>query len=560
MNETAVPGGVDEAGLDLDALRQRGRLAPRLKLEPLMARWPLWPHLLAPAPYAFNLAFRLIPLLESFLQRPKAHAAACKDPALFGGPFVALAESALDEVSRYLAQLRRQHAALLRFAEDFKSFDKALQQQADGYALDQLYADLPASLSGLVELLYDLHNHPTMRLFEDLLYASPLDISDAQSVCLHLQDDDQRPFFLSTPLLDAPDRLFIHRRFDDPLLAEVLATRWRPGLPESLLSLIAQSSVPRATLRQMFITEALQRQQPDYRGDGLRMRYFGHACVLIQSRDTAVLIDPVTAWQRQGEDATLCFDDLPDHIDYVLISHAHQDHLVAETLLQLRERIGTVVVPANDRGNLADPSLRLMLQQLGFRSIRSMEPFERLPIAGGEIVSLPFVGEHGGLDIASKHSLLLRCQGRSILFMVDSDAVDPRLTERLVERIGPVDILFVGMECCGAPVSWLYGPLLPEALSRRNDQSRRFSGSNCERAWAALQALGSRQVFVYAMGQEPWMKHLMGLAYEPDSPQLLEIREFLRRCEAAGISARSLKGCYEEVFAAAAPEPGERRP
>ena len=40
------------------------------------------------------------------------------------------------------------------------------------------------------------------------------------------------------------------------------------------------------------------------------------------------------------------YSDLPDRIDYVVITHNHQDHVLLETLLQLRHQIGTVIVLA----------------------------------------------------------------------------------------------------------------------------------------------------------------------------------------------------------------------
>ena len=46
---------------------------------------------------------------------------------------------------------------------------------------------------------------------------------------------------------------------------------------------------------------------------------------------------------------------------------------------------------------------------------------------------------------------------------------------------GDVDVLFLGMECDGAPLSWLYGPLITKPLDRKIDHSRRLSGSNYER-------------------------------------------------------------------------------
>jgi hypothetical protein len=35
------------------------------KIQPLFCRWPAWPHLIAPAQAAMNIAFRYLPSLPS---------------------------------------------------------------------------------------------------------------------------------------------------------------------------------------------------------------------------------------------------------------------------------------------------------------------------------------------------------------------------------------------------------------------------------------------------------------------------------------------------------------
>src|SRR5262249_43765251 len=122
------------------------------------------------------------------------------------------------------------------------------------------------------------------------------------------------------------------------------------------------------------------------------------------------------------------------------------------------------------------------------------------------------------------------------------------LFTRLSQRIGKVDALFIGMECHGAPLTWLYGPLLMTAVSRRDDDSRRLSGSDCARAWRVVEELDCSRVFVYAMGQEPWLKHLMGLAYKPGSVQLIESDKFIERCRGDSIPAERLYGCREMLL------------
>jgi hypothetical protein len=260
------------------------------------------------------------------------------------------------------------------------------------------------------------------------------------------------------------------------------------------------------------------------------------------------LIDPVVAWDRDTDVARLTFADLPDFIDYVFLTHNHQDHVCPEVLLQLRERIGTILVPRNNPYSVADPSLRLTLRGLGFSNVEVMEPLETIRLVDGEIMSLPFYGEHADLSIASKHGLFLRALDRKFLFLADSDCADRALYSRLAKVVGKADALFIGMECHGAPLSWIYGPYLSQAPSHKADESRRLSGSNCDRAWTIVEEVGCDKAFVYAMGQEPWLKHILGLQYAQDSIQIVESDKFVRRCLDSGVPCQRLYGCQEFIF------------
>ncbi|MEH1848188.1 MAG: hypothetical protein V7L25_25220 [Nostoc sp.] len=78
-----------------------------------------------------------------------------------------------------------------------------------------------------------------------------------------------------------------------------------------------------------------------------------------------------------------------------------------ETLLQLRHKIKTVVVPKSNKGMLIDPSLKLMLQQIGFENVQEIDELEIINIADGYIAGLPFLGEHGDLNIGAKAAYLV---------------------------------------------------------------------------------------------------------------------------------------------------------
>ena len=48
----------------------------------------------------------------------------------------------------------------------------------------------------------------------------------------------------------------------------------------------------------------------------------------------------------------------------------------------------------------------------------------------------------------------------------DSNNVEPRLYDHIRATTGDIDAMFIGMECDGGPLSWLYGPLLTRPLTK----------------------------------------------------------------------------------------------
>jgi hypothetical protein len=96
-------------------------------------------------------------------------------------------------------------------------------------------------------------------------------------------------------------------------------------------------------------------------------------------------------------------------------------------------------VPKNNGGTLADPSIKLLLKQLGF-SVREVDDLEEIPLPGGRITSIPFFGEHGDLNIRSKTAWLIEIDGKKCFFGADSANPDISLYENLREVLSDIDV------------------------------------------------------------------------------------------------------------------------
>jgi L-ascorbate metabolism protein UlaG (beta-lactamase superfamily) len=400
---------------------------------------------------------------------------------------------------------------------------------------------VPACLQGYVELVYDLNNHPSFRLIEPLLYKSPFYDSSLQSVMLSEISGDDRPFVLSTPRVDKGDSINLEMPFASERLDTLFRMKNEPSSLEAIGDALSLSSSDAERFRSFLTTEA-PKPYAKYDGDGARWRYFGHACILLETRGVSVLLDPMLSYTYDTQISRYTYSDLPEVIDYALITHNHQDHILFETLLQLRHRIRNIVVPRNGGGALQDPSLKLLLKQCGFKNVIEISEMERIPFERGSITAIPFLGEHGDLNVMTKSAYLLRVDNHKLLFAADSCNISPKMYEHIQRETGDVDAFFVGMECDGAPVSWIYGPLLTQRLDRPKDQSRRLAGSNFERAMAMVEQFHCKEVYVYAMGQEPWLNYISSIKYTEKSNPIIQSNRLIETCRERGITAERLFG------------------
>ena len=160
-----------------------------------------------------------------------------------------------------MESIRRDWTGVLRFAQAVAEAEELVRRRAAGFGLAPLYPELPAELSGLVELAYDTNNQASVRFIEPLAYESAAYAEERQSVQLSLETGVERPFILSTPRLSSPDVLELAIPFRHPGLDELVASRVQGTTLARLREMLGLGDGQAAGL------ERLLADQPDLAGN-----------------------------------------------------------------------------------------------------------------------------------------------------------------------------------------------------------------------------------------------------------------------------------------------------
>lgn len=524
-------------------------LKDHVKFEPTIFYWPAWPQTVAPSNAGLHLKNRYLKIMESYLETPEIHYDAARDTSLLGGPFLNVHPDQKESVLNAYETIKREAKTLINLAECFYKLNELLLNNAKGYSIEPLYNQVPMMLKGSIELSYDLNNFPKARLIEPLIYKMYFD-PKFQSIIMGVITEDFRPFALSTPRFPQKNEIEIKRPFHDPEYDKLFGTRDYP-VSENFIGQFFNTKETQPIIDVFFQTTPPSKS-PDreYKGEDIRVRYFGHACVLLETKDVSVLIDPLISYKYPAELSRYTFADLPEKINYVLFTHTHEDHVVFETILQLRHKVDNFVLPKDSHGNIADPSIRLILQHLGFKNLLSLEEFNSINTKNGEIIGLPFLGEHCDVDITSKLGYCIILKGKKFLFLADSNNIEPQMYKLIFDIIGPIDVIFIGMESEGGPLTFQYGGLITIPIDYNMDQTRRLAGSDFLKAMNIVQQSQCTHAYIYAMGQEPWLNHLMALNYSETSPQLVNSKKFINECRLKNITSELLFCKKEWIFSA----------
>lgn len=177
----------------------------------------------------------------------------------------------------------------------------------------------------------------------------------------------------------------------------------------------------------------------------MRITMLGHACLLCETEDGRILMDPWLAgpsnfqsWWHLPE-VTVQPSDLPP-ADYVYISHLHDDHFHPPTLSRL-DRGSVVLIP-----KLYHDRLRRRIERLGFARIRELKHAREEILGRSTRINCCQIGNDSLLAVSDPAASMLNA----------NDAFqgnDPRVASSLLDALSQrrrFDIVFLAFGTAGA--------------------------------------------------------------------------------------------------------------
>ena len=236
---------------------------------------------------------------------------------------------------------------------------------------------------------------------------------------------------------------------------------------------------------------------------GVKLTWTGHAGFLIQFEKQSVIIDPNFAqWHgfvKRQRRTGLRLDQLPT-VDWVLVSHAHYDHMHKKALKRIEADRG-IIVPRGSGG---------LVGKLGFPEVIEMKVWDSLAMGDIEIMHTP--SEHWGARfIHDTHrdygGYCLSSGGKTVFHCGDSAYFD-QFEEIGKRATGGIDVALMPIGAYGAP-------------------SGRNVHMNPEEALQSYLELGAKRFIpmhygTFPLGTEPMEEPLERLLLEADRLGVLD--------------------------------------
>ena len=175
----------------------------------------------------------------------------------------------------------------------------------------------------------------------------------------------------------------------------------------------------------------------------LKTTLIGHASLLIQSKETTILTDPVWFDYLWEEINVLCphtdlKKDAVPPVDVLFLSHRHQDHFDVRTLAYLK-RNDRILKPNVRIMAPNDPILLEVLKELEFENVEILADFEPIAVKDVIITPTPSLNQSStAQDYFPEHGLLVHDGQVTAWNQVDT-IVSPEIIDHIGQLYGGVD-------------------------------------------------------------------------------------------------------------------------
>lgn len=175
----------------------------------------------------------------------------------------------------------------------------------------------------------------------------------------------------------------------------------------------------------------------------IKTTLIGHASLLIQSKETTILTDPVWFDYLWEEINVLCprtelnKDTIPP-VDVLFLSHRHQDHFDVRTLAYLK-RNNRILKPDVRIMAPNDDILLEVLKELEFENVEILADFEPIQVKDVTITPTPSLNQAStSQDYFPEHGLLVNDGEVTAWNQVDT-IVSPEIIDHIKQQYGGVD-------------------------------------------------------------------------------------------------------------------------
>ncbi len=229
--------------------------------------------------------------------------------------------------------------------------------------------------------------------------------------------------------------------------------------------------------------------------------WLGHAGVLLDVDGTRLMIDPL--FFSSSEPSAPYVDSPPDPRalpppDAIAITHADNDHLNPNTLVQLRRETRLIIPKGLKTPKPWQVDMRLLLSQLGFHRLTELAPEESTTVGAMTVQALPFEGEDWNLELAQ---LTYRVQTPDLGLYFSADTLAFPIEELAKD---PPDLAFLGISGCAepmlSPAGLGYGNFYADWVAPEQRQEWVQHCAGPKEAAVAATKMKARHAFGYAAG------------------------------------------------------------